>query len=104
MPPLTVDQYKLSSLPTDGITAVRFQPGKATPQFLVASSWDCTVRVYDVASGSQRYIYQHSTPVLDTTFSDSVHVLSGSLQGELKLFDCNTNQSEFFSYGGVSYD
>ncbi|CAH8830855.1 unnamed protein product [Trichobilharzia szidati] len=94
MPPLTVDQYKLSSLPTDGITAVRFQPGKAAPQFLVASSWDCTVRVYDVSSGSQRYIYQHSTPVMDTTFSDSVHVLSGSLDGELKLFDCNTNQSQ----------
>ncbi|GAA55215.1 cell cycle arrest protein BUB3 [Clonorchis sinensis] len=90
----TVDQHKLSSLPTDGVTAVQFQPGKATPQFLVASSWDCTVRIYDVASGSQRMMYQHSTPVLDTTFSDTVHVLSGALRGDLKLFDCNTNQSQ----------
>ncbi|TPP63665.1 Mitotic checkpoint protein BUB3 [Fasciola gigantica] len=90
----TVDQYKLSSLPTDGVTAVHFQPGKAAPQFLVASSWDCTVRVYDVASGGQRMMYQHLTPVLDTTFSDTVHVLSGSLAGDLKLFDCNTNQSQ----------
>ncbi|CAL8092106.1 unnamed protein product [Calicophoron daubneyi] len=97
MPPghtTTADQYKLSSLPNDGVSAVRFQPGKAAPQFLVASSWDCSVRVYDVASGSQRMIYQHSTPVLDTTFSDTVHVLSGSLRGDLKLFDCNTNQGQ----------
>ncbi|KAH8853381.1 Mitotic checkpoint protein BUB3 [Schistosoma japonicum] len=96
MAPLTttVDQYKLSSLPTDGVTSVRFQPGKAAPQFLVASSWDCTVRIYDVASGSQRLYYQHSTPVLDTTFSDTVHVVSGSIDGELKLFDCNTNQNQ----------
>lgn len=93
-PVTTVDQYKLSSLPSDGVTAVRFQPGKATPQFLVASSWDCTVRVYDVASGSQRLIYNHNTPVLDTTFSDTVHVLSGALKGDLKLFDCNVNQSQ----------
>ncbi|KAF8562120.1 hypothetical protein P879_08872 [Paragonimus westermani] len=91
---VTVDQYKLSSLPLDGVTACRFQPGNATPQFLVASSWDCTVRVYDVASGSQRMIYRHTTPVLDTTFSDTVHVLSGSLAGHLKLFDCNTNQDQ----------
>lgn len=103
MPPgvTTVDQYKLSSLPTDGVTAVQFQPGKATPQFLAASSWDCSVRLYDVASGSQRMLFQHNTPVLDTTFSDTVHVLSGSLSGELKLFDCNTSQSEYHSTSRV---
>ncbi|CAH8571901.1 unnamed protein product [Dicrocoelium dendriticum] len=88
------DQYKLSSLPTDGITSVQFQPGKATPQFLAASSWDCTVRVYDVASGNQRMMHQHTTPVLDSVFYDTVHVLSGSLAGDLRSFDCNTNQAQ----------
>ncbi|KAH9285072.1 Mitotic checkpoint protein BUB3 [Echinococcus granulosus] len=93
MPPAvtTGDQFKLSNLPTDTISAVHFQPGKGA-QFLLASSWDCMVRLYDVTSGGQRSSYEHACPVLASCFADALHAISGSLEGAVKYFDLNTSQ------------
>ncbi|VDD82184.1 unnamed protein product [Mesocestoides corti] len=93
MPPTvtTGDQFKLSNLPTDTISAVHFQPGKGA-QFLLASSWDCMVRLYDVTSGGQRSAYEHACPVLASCFADALHAVSGSLEGAVKYFDINTAQ------------
>ena len=63
------NESKLSNCPTDGISAVKFAP--TTAQFLLASSWDCTVRLYDVVENTQRFKYSHPTPVLDCCFSVS---------------------------------
>jgi len=65
---------KLNSAPEDGISAVRFAPNSS--QFLLVSSWDCTVRLYDVNDNFMRMKYMHSTPVLDCCFQVRVgHLL-----------------------------
>lgn len=59
-------EYKLNNCPGDGISAVKFGP--TSPQFLVVSSWDSTVRLYDVMSNTMRLKYNHQQPVLDCCF------------------------------------
>jgi cell cycle arrest protein BUB3 len=61
----TPNEFKLKNAPEDGISAVKFG---TTNQFLLASSWDQTVRLYDVISNSLRIQYSHSEPVLDCCF------------------------------------
>lgn len=60
------NEYKLNQGPEDGISAVKFSP--STAQFLLVSSWDCTVRLFDVVTNTMRMKYQHSAPVLDCAF------------------------------------
>ncbi|RVE40721.1 hypothetical protein evm_014627 [Chilo suppressalis] len=45
-------EFKLKSLPEDAISSVKFAPKSS--QFLLVSSWDCSVRLYDVLSNSER--------------------------------------------------
>jgi len=61
-----MSETKLNSAPDDGISAVKFAPNSA--QFLLVSSWDCTVRLYDINDNLMRMKYMHSTPVLDCCF------------------------------------
>lgn len=61
----TPNEFKLKNAPEDGISAVKFG---TTNQFLLASSWDQTVRLYDVISNNLRIKYSHSEPVLDCCF------------------------------------
>ena len=69
-------EYKLKNGPDDGISAVRFGP--TSSQFLLASSWDSHVRLYDVVSNSLRLKYSHGgRPVLSCAFQDPIHVWSG---------------------------
>lgn len=60
------NEYKLNQGPEDGISAVKFSP--STAQFLLVSSWDCTVRLFDVTGNTMRMKYQHTAPVLDCAF------------------------------------
>jgi WD domain, G-beta repeat. len=59
-------EYSLNSPPEDGITAVKFAPN--SNQFLLASSWDCNVSLYDITNNNLRLKYAHSDPVLDCCF------------------------------------
>jgi len=61
-----MSETKLFNAPEDGISAVKFAPNSA--QFLLVSSWDCTVRLYDVIDNLMRMKYMHSSPVLDCCF------------------------------------
>ena len=63
------NEFKLSSPPADGISAVEFAPGSS--QFLLVSSWDCGVRLYDVNANVMRMKYTHDSPVLDCCFQVS---------------------------------
>jgi len=63
---MTMSETKLNDAPTDGISAVKFAPNSS--QFLLVSSWDCSVRLYDVNENFMRMQYMHSTPVLDCCF------------------------------------
>ena len=112
-------EYKLKSPPEDGITNVTFGPNSSQvdfclkrvsidhipPQFLLVSSWDKKVRLYDIVSNSPRCAYSHSMPVLDCAFQvlflpknadnlltqDPIHVWSGGLDNILKSFDINSS-------------
>jgi len=83
-------EYKLKSPPEDGISNVTFGPNSS--QFLLVSSWDKKVRLYDIVSNNQRCSYAHSMPVLDCTFQDPIHVWSGGLDNTLKCYDINSSQ------------
>lgn len=87
----TPNEFKLKNAPEDGISAVKFG---TTNQFLLASSWDQTVRLYDVISNNLRIKYSHSEPVLDCCFYDAVHSYSGGLDCTLKMFDFNTSTEQ----------
>lgn len=82
------NEVKLSNPPLDGISSVKFGPNSS--QFLLVSSWDCFVRLYDVTANSLRTRYSHNQPVLDCCFHDAVHVYSGGLDSTLKMFDLNS--------------
>jgi len=83
-------EFRLKTPPDDGITNVTFSP--VSPQFLLASSWDKTVRLYDISSNTQRVTYTHPMPVLDCAFKDQAGVVSGGLDNIIKAFDINTQQ------------
>ncbi|ESO81944.1 hypothetical protein LOTGIDRAFT_223691 [Lottia gigantea] len=84
----TPSEFKLKNPPSDGISAIKFGP--TSSQFLLVSSWDTTVRLYDIISNNQRMIYSHTDPVLDCCFQDSVHSFSGGIDKTLKMYDFNT--------------
>ncbi|MBN3292369.1 BUB3 protein, partial [Polypterus senegalus] len=84
------NEFKLNQGPEDGVSAVKFSP--STAQFLLVSSWDSSVRLFDVAANSMRMKYQHSAPVLDCAFYDPTHAWSGGLDWQLKTHDLNTDQ------------
>lgn len=60
-------EYKLKSPPEDAISSVKFGPH--TNQFLLVSSWDTSVRLYDVQANNLRHKYTHDAPVLDCCFT-----------------------------------
>lgn len=59
-------EIQLSKPPTDVISSVKFSPNSS--QFLIASAWDCTVRLYDVVNNTMRQKYVHDAPILDVAF------------------------------------
>lgn len=85
----TPNEFKLNSPPGDGISAVKFGPNSS--QFLLVSSWDTTVRLYDVTSNTMRMKYNHPGPVLDCCFYDAVHAYSGGIDQVVKVYDFNAS-------------
>lgn len=69
----SLNEFKLSNMPSDGISSVKFGPN--SNQFLLVSSWDETVRLYDVQADSMRFKYSHSAAVLDCCFYVSIFIL-----------------------------
>ena len=59
-------EFKLNTPPEDGISSVKFGPNSR--QFLIVSSWDCSVRLYDCITSNMRLKYTHDRPVLDVCF------------------------------------
>jgi len=82
------NEYKLTDAPTEGISSVSFSP--TTSQFLLASSWDRSVRIYDIGADKIRFRYDHPVPVLDSCFLDSVNTWSGDIKGNVFAYNINT--------------
>ncbi|KAI0741991.1 WD40 repeat-like protein [Daedaleopsis nitida] len=81
------DQSELASPPFDSVSSVRFSP--TNPSHLLVSSWDTTVRFYDVATNEQKSKYDHRAAVLACCFSDASHAFSG---GWTPLLDLSTEK------------
>ena len=73
----TPNEFKLDNAPDDGISSLKFGPN--TSQYLLVSSWDSTVRLYDVVSNQMRVKYSHSAPVLDACFQVIFGVLTSTM-------------------------
>ncbi len=82
-------EFKLKYGPEDGISRVRFGPNSS--QFLLSSSWDCTLRLYDVVNNTLRVRFARSAPLLDCCFQDPIHVWSGGLDSALYSSDINSS-------------
>lgn len=83
------NEFKLNNAPADGISAIKFGP--TSSQFLLVSSWDDSVRLYDIIANNMRLKYSHSAAVLDCCFQDAVHAYSGGLDKVLKMYDFNSS-------------
>lgn len=60
------NEFKLENPPSDCIQSVKF--GKYSNQFLLAASWDATVRLYDIFNNKLCSKFDHVAPVLDCAF------------------------------------
>lgn len=79
-------ETELNQPPSDGITNVTFSPVPNSNQLLV-SSWDCGVRLYNVAQNTMAHMYSHPYAVLDCCFSEPNISFSGGLDRTLKMYD-----------------
>ncbi|KAI0063749.1 WD40 repeat-like protein [Artomyces pyxidatus] len=84
------DQLELASPPFDSISSVRFSPTNAHQ--LLVSSWDATVRYYDIASNEQRAKFDHRAAVLSIAFSDASHAYSGGLDTSVRELELETEK------------
>ena len=78
--------------PPDTVSAMAFSP---TADFLAVSSWDNSVRVYEVGAQIQgRASYSHEGPAFDVCWSsDGTKILSGGADNAGRMFDVQTGQS-----------
>ena len=62
LPATTKTQFELNKPPEDGITSLNFAPD--SNKYLLASSWDTSVSLYDIEINERIHYYKHETPVL----------------------------------------
>lgn len=67
---MSKSEIQLNNAPSDVISAVKFGP--TSNQFLLVSSWDGTVHLYDTVANGVRQKYLHDAPVLDCAFQVNV--------------------------------
>ncbi|XP_003746497.1 mitotic checkpoint protein BUB3 [Galendromus occidentalis] len=84
----TQNEIALQDCPTDGISAVKFS--NSSNQYLLASSWDEYVRVYDVQQDRCKHKFDHTSPVLDACFYNTTHIWSGGADKTVRLFDLHS--------------
>ncbi|KAJ7597621.1 WD40 repeat-like protein [Mycena floridula] len=94
---ITNEQFNLPSPPFDSISKVRYSP--TDPNHLLVSSWDTTVRFYEVGEAGQKESEQkgkfdHRAAVLDCCFGDSTHGFSGGLDHSVRYFDLQSEKMQ----------
>ncbi|GJJ08117.1 hypothetical protein Clacol_002325 [Clathrus columnatus] len=80
--------------PSDSISCLAFSP---VADFLAVGSWDCSVRIYEVAPNGQsqgKAMYNHEGPVFDVCWTkDGLKVISVGGDKLARAFDLATGQS-----------
>ncbi len=92
---MSENEREIVSPPSDGITAVRF--GVWSDSMILVSSWDSTVRLYDVGvqtgMSSVRAKMLEGAPLLDCTFVSGGSALSAGLDGLVRSHELGTAHS-----------
>jgi cell cycle arrest protein BUB3 len=86
-----MSEIQIEQPPSDAISNVRFST--TTSQYLLVSSWDASVRLYDIEANKLKHSYNHSLAVLDCYYKDMNQSYSGGLDKTLKYYDF-TSQKE----------
>jgi len=81
-------EFEVVQPPADGISSMSFSPAPAN--FLMVTSWDQTVRLYDVVSNTMRTKFDVSCPVLSGCISSPIQGYSGGLDGVIRSHDFNS--------------
>ncbi|TFL04660.1 WD40-repeat-containing domain protein [Pterulicium gracile] len=89
------EQSTLASPPYDTISSLHFSP--TTPNHLLVSSWDATVRLYDTATTEQTQVqkskFDHRAAVLDCCFSaDGKLAYSAGLDNTVRAMDLTSEK------------
>ncbi|KAI7901660.1 mitotic checkpoint protein BUB3-like protein [Cokeromyces recurvatus] len=82
-------QIELRDPPRDGITNICFHP--EDPNILLASSWDKTLRVYNIEQNELIKVFNTDSVILDCCFGSNDTVYFGGLDKKVKMIDLNTN-------------
>lgn len=85
-----MSEYQLDNPPLDGISAIKFSPQNS--QYLIASSWDHSVRLYDVTNNRLLNTFNHAAAVLDCCMVDTNKAYSGGLDRILKSYDFSSQK------------
>jgi len=85
------EQYELPTPPFDGISSVRFSP--TNPSHLLVTSWDATVRFYDVNENEQKSKFDQRAAVLTCCYQDSSSAFCGGLDTYVRGLDLETEKS-----------
>ncbi|ORY89971.1 WD40-repeat-containing domain protein [Syncephalastrum racemosum] len=87
-----ITHYELNDAPSDGISSVKFSP--FTENHLLASSWDSTVRLYDVEENALKKKFDHKAAVLDVCFGGADHAYSGGIDRQVNRLDFETGETK----------
>jgi len=84
-------QYELNKPPQDGITSLNFAPENS--QYLLATSWDTSVSLYDIYKNERIQYYKHESPVLTACFIEHQHYcVSAGTDGNIVMKNIKTGQ------------
>jgi WD40 repeat protein len=85
-------EIQINYAPQDTISSLSFAPESS--QYLIASSWDGTVRLYDTTNNNLRQKYIHNCPVLDVAFQVNSNNLEND-RNRLKISSFRTMFARF---------
>ncbi|CEJ04810.1 hypothetical protein RMCBS344292_18762 [Rhizopus microsporus] len=76
------NQFELAEPPLDGITNICFN--QEDPKYLLASSWDKTLRLYDTAANHLVCKFENEAALLDCCFMNDSVAFSGGVDHKVK--------------------
>lgn len=83
----TSAELRLYDPPKQIISSVCFSPSQSQGIYLLASSWDGSVRLYNLETNAKKLQFDLGCPQLDCTFMDPLHSASGGTDNKLYVYD-----------------